>query len=546
MQALGLLCLIALSVLGFYAMNSQAQAVESIYQKQVLKLADMLEFVQKVETLPTRTNRIIVWVTAGYDQKNLDRVSGELTTEIEATKTIMEKMVASADSTSREGRLLRKVSDTLQVFCKGIQSSAKMAMEDAQLASMSLSGTEKKFMVISTGIDSLIQEYTQKAEVAYQHSSSTAKTVSRWFVVVSIIAFAFTLLLLLAVLKFVVNPVKHMVSTLQNMTSGQWDLKQRVSSVSKDEIGLLSNAINSFIERLQEIIRDLSGKTGQLESAAHGFSQSSARMAQASSDAGTKTKSVNVVANHISEVVVHAAGSSTEISNSVKGVATAVREVSLSIQDVAKNCSEELSVAKHADLQVQASRQLVDQLGVSAQDIGRVVGIIQGIAAQTNLLALNATIEAATAGDAGKGFAVVASEVKQLARSTSEATTQIRDQVEGIQTGVKQAMESMASITEVVSKITSISQTIAAAVEEQSVTVTGIAKDVEMVSKGAMDVASEMEKSSAGLLGVSKDLGIVSNAVGDVKHDADSIQKESIHLAGLSGELGKVTNQFRT
>ena len=66
-----------------------------------------------------------------------------------------------------------------------------------------------------------------------------------------------------------------------------------------------------------------------------------------------------------------------------------------------------------------------------ADEIGKVIEVIQDIAEQTNLLALNATIEAARAGDAGKGFAVVATEVKELAKQTANATIDIRKRIEG-------------------------------------------------------------------------------------------------------------------
>lgn len=92
---------------------------------------------------------------------------------------------------------------------------------------------------------------------------------------------------------------------------------------------------------------------------------------------------------------------------------------------------------------------------VSIQEIGKVVSVIDDIAAQTNLLALNATIEAASAGEAGRGFAVVANEVKELAKQTSEATNEIARKIEEIQTNTADAVS---AIQEIVGSITDVGE----------------------------------------------------------------------------------------
>ena len=108
--------------------------------------------------------------------------------------------------------------------------------------------------------------------------------------------------------------------------------------------------------------------------------------------------------------------STEEMSSNVKTVASAIEEMTASISEVAKNAEQAASVADDATRLANDSNAKIGQLGTAADEIGKVIEVIQDIAEQTNLLALNATIEAARAGDAGKGFAVVATEVKELAK----------------------------------------------------------------------------------------------------------------------------------
>ena len=76
----------------------------------------------------------------------------------------------------------------------------------------------------------------------------------------------------------------------------------------------------------------------------------------------------------------------------------------------------------------------------SAQEIGKIISVIDGIAFQTNLLALNAGVEAARAGDAGRGFAVVATEVRALAQRTADAARDIKHLITASSTQVERGV----------------------------------------------------------------------------------------------------------
>lgn len=157
------------------------------------------------------------------------------------------------------------------------------------------------------------------------------------------------------------------------------------------------------------------------------------------------------------------------IDATVVAVAAAVEEMSASIGEISNSAALTASDAEAAVADTDEALALVDQLRTAVANIEQVMRVIKSIAEQTNLLALNATIEAARAGAAGRGFAVVANEVKELARSTAEATVDVATMI----TAVRETAESTASNTERLSeRVRSIAEgqlVVAAAVEEQSV-----------------------------------------------------------------------------
>jgi methyl-accepting chemotaxis protein len=178
----------------------------------------------------------------------------------------------------------------------------------------------------------------------------------------------------------------------------------------------------------------------------------------------------------------------------------------------------------------QVTNETVKKLGESSKEIGNVVKVITSIAQQTNLLALNATIEAARAGEAGKGFAVVANEVKELAKQTARATTEIGQKIDAIQGDTKGAVQAIEEIGEIINKINAISESIAAAVEEQTVTTNEISRSVNEAAKGVDDIA--------------KNIGGVAGSAIDTTRGAHDMQTASRELSEMASRLQAVVAKF--
>ena len=219
------------------------------------------------------------------------------------------------------------------------------------------------------------------------------------------------------------------------------------------------------------------------------------------------------------------AASAEEVSVNIQTVAAGAEEMTASIKEVARNANEASKVASEAVDAARATNVTVTKLGESSSEIGHVIKVITSIAQQTNLLALNATIEAARAGEAGKGFAVVANEVKELAKQTAQATEEISQKIEAIQTDAHGAVQAINNIGNIIAQINDIQGTITTAVDEQTSTTTEIARNVNEAAQGSTEIAENISKVATAAESTSTCATESGNAIGEVGEMASLLQK---------------------
>ena len=385
--------------------------------------------------------------------------------------------------------------------------------------------------------------------------------------------------------RTVVSPIVQTANMLENISQGDGDLTARLEVKSNDEIGRLGSHFNTFVAKVQGVVQSIGGIAGSLVASAEEMNTVSIALASSSDDMTAQTNiaassteeassNVSTVASGIEQTSANAntvasateqvaanvntigaaveemsinmgtvATTSERMTGSVNTVASAIEEMSTSLSEVARNSAQSAQVAQKAAKTAQSTSERVGALGDSAQEIGKVVEMIQGIAAQTNLLALNATIEAASAGEAGKGFAVVANEVKELAKQTAAATDEIRQQVEGMQGNTSEAVAAIGEIVTVIDEMNLITGTIASAVEEQTATTNEISRNVADAAQGARDVSMNIQEAAQGASEVSANVQEAIKGVNEVSKNIAELAMGTKEISSAASEAASGMNE---
>ncbi len=317
----------------------------------------------------------------------------------------------------------------------------------------------------------------------------------------------------------ITNPIRQMAAVAESLENG--DLRVRIHHTGNDEVSTLANALNTFIEDLQEIIEDISHvlfEMGRGNMAVEpkadyrgdyiAIRQSMSEIIHSMNDL---LQGINSSAEQVSVGAQSMAYGSSALLNGTDGQSVAVAGLSQTIEQISSHINGINQNAEYANHEAQQAELDIDRcneqmhlliaamgdIKQTSDEIIKIMKTIESIASETNLLALNASVEAARAGAAGKGFAVVAEEVRSLAiksaaavRSTNELT---ENSLHAVNRGVGVAENTADILEKVVSNFHNLRSSVgnisgALADEVQLVDTAG--KEIEVVSSG-IDVTAQ-------------------------------------------------------
>ncbi|MCB9885501.1 MAG: methyl-accepting chemotaxis protein [Planctomycetes bacterium] len=382
---------------------------------------------------------------------------------------------------------------------------------------LSMSAGQDAALAVRTSLDEVSDKCTASVTAAASEAGAAAAAADSSFTYYLGVSIAVLVLFGFVIITSVVGPLVRVQRAMAQVAGGGGDLTKRLSTHGGGEITALAKAFNQFLDGLAEMVQKIRATASEVSTAAEQVDVVSNGLANNSSTLSQRVDAAGNAANRVREITDVAAGSTTQLS--------------ASIREIAENSQRSAETSSAGVRLVESTWNEVDAMGKESGEIRRMLDVIETIARQTNLLALNASVEAARAGDAGAGFAVVAERVKTLAIETSKATTEIGDRVDKFLSRVDNSVRSISEIKQVISNIEMATNSNASAVEEQSAVTQDFADSFTQISQSSGSIASELDS--------------LAQVAESSREDASSARSSAAALTQSAQRLDELVGQFR-
>ena len=338
------------------------------------------------------------------------------------------------------------------------------------------------------------------------------------------------MLITLLMRKIVVNPLGEIRNTM-NLIARDADLRPRLTSNSRDEIGQLSDSFNAMLDNFTSSLNQVSDTSIQLTSATSQISKVASQTTEAAKQQHRETESVlqaiNQLESSVRDVRAGAGGASQASIEADHQAANGAATTKNAIDGIYELVSE-----------IERASVVIKRLDEKSKGVSTVLDVIKGLAEQTNLLALNAAIEAARAGEQGRGFAVVADEVRTLATRSHKATEEIENIIAQLQREAKDAVAVMDNAKHSAEQRRSQVQS---ADEGLSL----IAERVTHIRLLNAQMAEAADNQNQVAQHVSQSVANISRLTDRTAQDAEQTNAASNELVKLANRLNKLVEQFK-
>lgn len=459
--------------------------------------------------------------------------------DIKKVKAILTDLTEGVEGSSLDDEAKEEVTSALWTYGLMFDGIIDGKAEVKQYLSKMRDASAK----ITPIVEKMSDEAEKKMEDAIDMTRKNANRMADIALTVAGLAVVIGVIIGVILTRTVTKPLKLASDFARRFADG--DLTVRLDLNRKDEFGILADKLDAMAENLESMMREIGSGASNLSVSSNKLSETANVLADGAKRMSSQSTTVAAASEEMATNMTTMSDSTEGVSSSMNTVSSSVDQMTESVAEIAKSAGETSSIAEQASALAEESNEKISHLGSAADEIGKVIEVIQDIAEQTNLLALNATIEAARAGEAGKGFAVVATEVKELAKQTAEATEDIAARIQAIQDSTTKSVKSIGQIGEVINKVNDASRTIASAVEEQSITTKEIAQNISQAAAASETVSTNISESAAASKEISQNIAGVDQEARQSAEGASQTQAVSLEMLQMSEKLQALVEKFK-
>jgi len=387
---------------------------------------------------------------------------------------------------------------------QSLKASSKQSIEklqDSLLALKSLSGE--------------LQAQTR------QNAHNTIENSQTILIVVTVVLLSLMIFIGLLISKRINYSLKQLHDAMSQLAEG--NLKSSITIYKKDEFGDLFYAYNGTVSRLRELFSNIIQAADKISSTSHNLASTTEQTQQGMRNQHNETDQLATALHEITATVQDVASNAVQAADSTQA---ANDKAFQSNQIVKESITATTQLAQH----IEDATNSIDRLDASSNEIGAVMEVIKSIAEQTNLLALNAAIEAARAGEAGRGFAVVADEVRALASRTQKSALEIDHMVQNLQNMATEAVDTM-------NNSKSLANTNVHQARLTGESIESIVNHIGVINDMNIQIASAAEEQSAVIEQLSDNVFRINEVSLETTQASGSIATTSDNLAKLSINL---------
>ncbi len=321
-----------------------------------------------------------------------------------------------------------------------------------------------------------------------------------------------------------VQPINESSKVLEKLAQG--DLSARMIGEYKGNFSQIKESVNGLASSFNNALTDVAAAVEATASSSNQISSSAEQMAAGAQEQSSQTMQIAGAIEQMTTTILETTKNSGLAAEQAKKSGKAAEDGGEVIKETIDGMNRIAEVVKNSAL-------MVKELGTNSKQIGKIVGVINDIADQTNLLALNAAIEAARAGVHGKGFAVVADEVRKLAERTSNATKEIGEMINKIQTDIGSAVNSMELGTKEVEKGIKIAEKSGKSLNDIIASANGVVDVIAQVAAASEEQAATAEQISKSIEGINSVTQESASGVQQIAKAAEDLNNLTVNLQSL-------------